>query len=107
MADIVPFPPATPPGFAPWLLSQLDMRIGGDEAWSYVPDGWPHACAVIVTSGFSGEQWHVFPSFEEAAIAARMAIVPDIGGYSDVRVVDAAQAPADAEIHESAIQWLL
>jgi len=113
MADIVNFPLAksvarcpTPPGFKPWLLSQQDMRIGGDEAWSYVPDCWPHPCAVVVSSGFSGEEWHVFPSFEEAAIAARMAIVPYIGGYSDVRVVDAAKVPADAAVHEAATDWL-
>jgi hypothetical protein len=106
MADIVNFHSATPPGFAPWLLSQQDMRIGGDKAWSYVPDGWPHPCAVIV-SGRRGEEWHVFPSFSAAASAARMALIPYIGGYSDVRVVDAAQAPADAERHDSAMGWLL
>jgi hypothetical protein len=91
----------------PWLISSQDMQIGGDEAWCHVPKDWTGPCAVVVSSGFGGEECHVFPSLKEAANAARMAIIPDIGGYSDVRVIDATQAPVGAATHETAVDWLL
>ncbi|GLR77508.1 hypothetical protein HUE56_29410 (plasmid) [Azospirillum oryzae] len=87
------------------IVGTISNHLGGDLAVARVPEGYPGTCAMFY-SGRSGTNCAVFPTYSEAAIAARMAIDPTIGGYGEVILDAGITAPTDAMFFISAAHWL-
>ncbi|ALN21760.1 MULTISPECIES: hypothetical protein [Ectopseudomonas] len=78
---------------------RLPEELGGDEVKTLVPEAYLGAVAMRFCRGagqrcaiFSRSLVAVFPSIEEATMAAIFAIWPDKGGFSDVYLVPAPDA---------------
>lgn len=87
----------------PRVIAELPDEIGGDQAYSELNEDYTGP-AKLVYEGHSGDLCAVFPSQEEANAAACMALKPDIGGYTGIRVV----LPGELEhiTHQTAVDWM-
>ena len=81
------------------VVYRLPEELGGDEVKTLVPESYLGAVAMRFCRGagqrcaiFSRSLVAVFPSLEEATMAAIFAIWPDKGGFSDVCLVPAPDA---------------
>lgn len=90
----------------PWVAYTAPMEIGGDEAVSYVTPDHEGNCAIVYETRSGEKEWCVFPSFQEASMAAGFAARPDIGGYGNVEIRSATEAPPNANIYDCAVDWM-
>jgi len=87
------------------IVARIRDELGGEYATSRVPEGHTGTCALFYRGRF-GQHCAIFPSYRQAAAAARMAIDPTIGGYGDVRIDLGVKAPPEAELFVTASDWL-
>ena len=85
------------------VISSLDDRIGGDEAYSYLPEGYTGPCKMNYQGNFK-QYYAVFPSPDIAYAAAAFALRPDLGGYSNINI----EIASDSErvTHDTAEDWM-
>lgn len=87
------------------VVAKVRDELGGEYAVSRIPESRAGTCAVFYRGSFR-RYCAVFPTYRQAAVAARMAIDPTIGGYSDVVIEAGIAAPLNAEFYLSASDWL-
>jgi len=85
------------------VIAENPMWIGGDEAYSHLPEDYKGP-AKLTYEGHKGVEFAIFPDQDIANVAANLAIKPDLGGYTNVKVV----MPEEGEeiTHRSAQDWL-
>jgi len=85
------------------LIAELPLVLGGEEVYSYLPVNYSGVTKMLF-HGKTDSDSAIFPNQGEAIQAACAALIPDIGGYTDIRLVMPEEG--DQITHATADDWI-
>ena len=85
------------------VIAELALSFGGDEVFSYLPVDY-NGMTKMLFDGNKGYAFAIFPNHDQARQAACVALIPHVGGYSNISLVE----PDESEqvTHENADDWI-